>query len=101
LQRAVDPEHLLYLSSKPGPGGTGPQILTTLQLLDRLAALVPPPRVHRHRYFGVLAPNAPAVTALAPAAAPTPIAPATDVSRRTNRGMRSLLGHIDATAKRY
>ena len=28
-------------------------------LLDRLAALVPPPRVHRHRYVGVLAPNAP------------------------------------------
>lgn len=44
-------------------------------LLDRLAALVPPPRVHRHRYFGVLAPNSPlraAVTALAPVAVPTP-----------------------------
>jgi hypothetical protein len=26
-------------------------------LLDRLAALIPPPR--RHRYLGVLAPNAP------------------------------------------
>jgi len=74
--RELDPEHLLYASTKPGPGGTGPQILTPLQLLDRLAALVPPPRVHRHRYFGVLAPNAPlraAVTALAPAAAPTPL----------------------------
>ena len=33
------------------------QILTPLELLDRLAALLPPPRVHRHRYFGVLAPN--------------------------------------------
>ena len=35
---------------------------------DDRAALVPPPRTHRHRYFGVLAPNSPhraAVTALA------------------------------------
>jgi hypothetical protein len=33
------------------------------------------PRVHRHRYYGVLAPNSPlraAVTALAPVAVPTP-----------------------------
>ena len=39
------------------------RFLTPLQLLDRLAALVPPPRVHRHRYFGVLAPNSPLRTA--------------------------------------
>ena len=31
--------------------------LTPLELIDRIAALVPPPRTHRHRYFGVLAPN--------------------------------------------
>ena len=30
--------------------------LTPLELIDRIAALVPPPRTHRHRYFGVLAP---------------------------------------------
>ena len=38
---------------------------------------MPPPRVHRHRYYGVLAPNAPlraAVTALAPAPVPAPAA---------------------------
>jgi hypothetical protein len=39
-------------TSRPGPGGNGPQRLTPLQLLDRLAALVPPPRIHRHRHFG-------------------------------------------------
>ena len=42
--------------------------LTPLELIARLAALVPPPRTHRHRYYGVLAPNSPlrpAVTALA------------------------------------
>jgi hypothetical protein len=33
--------------------------LTPLELIDRLAALIPPPRIHRHRYHGVLASNAP------------------------------------------
>ena len=32
--------------------------LTPLELLDRLARLVTPPRIHKHRYCGVLAPNA-------------------------------------------
>jgi hypothetical protein len=29
------------------------------QTLDRLAKILPPPRIHRHRYHGVFAPNAP------------------------------------------
>jgi len=66
--RQIDAEHLVYESTKPGPGGSVSLILTPMELLDRLAALIPPPRRHRHRYFGVLAPNSPqreAVTALA------------------------------------
>lgn len=66
--RQIDPEHLVYESIKPGPGGSVSLLLTPLELIERLAALIPPPRRHRHRYFGVLAPNAPlraAVTALA------------------------------------
>ena len=35
------------------PGGICPRVLTPLELLYRLAALVPP-RIHRHRYFGLL-----------------------------------------------
>ena len=50
--------------------------LTPLELIERLAALIPPPRLHRHRYHGVLAANSPLraqVTALArPATAPSP-----------------------------
>ena len=49
--------------------------LTPLELIERIAKLVPPPRTHRHRYFGVLAPNSPlrpAVTALARDAAVKP-----------------------------
>jgi Putative transposase len=45
--------------------------LTPLELINRIAALVPPPRTHRHHYYGALAPNSPlreAVTALAQAA---------------------------------
>lgn len=54
--RQIDPEHLVFDPIKPGPGGSVRLLLT--------------PRRHRHRYFGVLAPNAPlraAVTALAAA----------------------------------
>jgi hypothetical protein len=52
-------------------------VLTPLALIDQVAALVPPPRRHRHRYYGVLAPHAPwraAVTALAPGPMPAPAA---------------------------
>jgi len=40
------------------PGDRGPASLLVLSPLDFLAALarlIPPPRVHRHRYHGVLA----------------------------------------------
>ena len=53
-----DPEHLLHDSAKPGSCGNGPLLLTPLQLLDRLAALMPPPHIHRHRDFGLLAQTA-------------------------------------------
>ncbi len=51
-------------------------ILTPLEFLDRLATLAPPPRKHRHRYHGVLAPNSPmcpAVTAYAGLSLDTPL----------------------------
>ncbi len=50
--------------------------LKPLELIERIAALVPPPRLHRHRYFGVLAPNSPlraAVTAMATPAQPVAV----------------------------
>ena len=33
--------------------------LSASEFLDRVALLIPPPRKHWHRYFGVLAPNSP------------------------------------------
>ena len=40
--REIDPEHLTYDSVKPGPRGSLTLMLTPLELLDRLAALVRP-----------------------------------------------------------
>ena len=49
---------LVYRLPEPDMHGRQELRLTPLELLDRLARLVPPPRIHRHRYHGVLAPNA-------------------------------------------
>lgn len=69
----LDAGHLIYHNPKPRSDSPRDLVLTPLELIDKIAALVaalvPPPRAHRHRYYGVLAPNASlraAVTALAP-----------------------------------
>ena len=75
--REIDAERLVYESVNPGAGGSVSLMLTPLELIEGLAALIPPPRRHRHRYYGVLAPNAPlrsAVTALAGPQAEIPAA---------------------------
>ena len=77
-----DAEHVVYHNPKPHQGGPRELVLTPLELIDKIAALIPPPRTHRHRYYGVLAPNAPmraAVTALAPLAV-IPVAPVVGVN---------------------
>ena len=66
-------------------------LLTPLELIERIAALVPPPRTHRHRYYGVLAPNSPlraSITALAQTqpmpSGPSPTAQAPPVAAGQN-----------------
>ena len=54
----LDYERLVYRLRKPTIDGRSELVLTPLELLDRLAHLVTPPRIHKHRYCGVLAPNA-------------------------------------------
>jgi hypothetical protein len=86
-----DAEHVVYRNPKPHQGGPRELVLTPLELIDKIAALIPPPRTHRHRYYGVLAPNAPmraAVTALAPLAT-IPTAPVVDVDADTNTAPES------------
>ena len=49
--REIDAEHLVYESVKPGARGIVSLMLTPLELIERLAALIPPPRRYRHRYY--------------------------------------------------
>jgi len=46
-----NPEILVYQLPKPLPDGRTALYLTPLELLDRLAALIPPPRIHRRSHF--------------------------------------------------
>jgi Putative transposase len=47
-------DQLVYRFPRPQPDGRTELSLTPLGLIERLAALIPPPRLHRHRYQGVL-----------------------------------------------
>ena len=51
-------ERVVYRLPRPAPDGMTALSLTPLEFLERLALLIHPPRIHRHRYHGVLAPNA-------------------------------------------
>jgi hypothetical protein len=87
---------LVYLCAKqhsePGADKRGARVdqltLTPLELIAAITALEPPPRTHRHRYFGVLAPNSPLrarVTAKAVPAQAMPAQPAqTGANERIN-----------------
>lgn len=52
-------EGFRYILPKPAPDGQMVLHFKPQELLNKLAQLIPPPRKHRHRYHGVLAPNSP------------------------------------------
>ncbi len=56
---ALDDGRLLYQLKKRWRDGTTHVVFEPLEFIAKLAALVPPPRVHPVRYHGVLAPGAP------------------------------------------
>ncbi len=56
LERLSD-GRIAYGFRKPRPDGTTHVVLEPLELMEKLAALVPPPRAHLVRYHGVLAPH--------------------------------------------
>ena len=56
--RVLDSQRLSFALKTPWSEGTSHLLLSPMQLLEKLAALVPPPRFHLLRYHGVLAPRA-------------------------------------------
>jgi hypothetical protein len=50
-------QSVVYQLPKPDVHGNSAITLDPLELLDRLAALILPPRRHRHSYWGALAPH--------------------------------------------
>jgi hypothetical protein len=52
-------DHVVYQLREPDVGGRTQIRLHVFELFDRLAELIVPPRIHRHRYFGCLAPASP------------------------------------------
>ncbi len=95
-------ERLVYRLLKALPDGRTRLELTPLELIHRLGQLLTPPRKHRHRYYGVFAPNAPLRASVAALArddtdadadtTPEPAAtPATPCSRPPNVYLRAIL----------
>ncbi len=82
----VSEDRIVYRLPEPQRDGRTALSLSPLELIDHLAALIPPPRLHRHRYHGVLAPNASlrlAATAYGRDADPTSPPPPPKVSAPT------------------
>ena len=57
--RFVDAQTLVFSLKTHWADGTCQLVLSPMELLEKLAALVPPPRLNLVRYHGVLAPACP------------------------------------------
>ena len=54
----ISDELLSFRLKTPWSNGTTAILLSPLELIEKISALVPPPRINQVRYFGVLAPHA-------------------------------------------
>jgi len=81
--------------SEPGADKRGAIVdeltLAPLELIAHIAALVPPPRTHRHRYFGVLAPNSPLRASVTAMTVPAQAMPAQPAQTGANQGAPGVL----------
>ncbi|MCP3992692.1 MAG: hypothetical protein GY724_26720 [Actinomycetia bacterium] len=76
------PDGLVQLDLKRAwHDGTTSLVFTPIAVLERLIALVPPPRAHQTLYHGVLAPRAAWRAQVVPKPPPTPPLPCTSLSR--------------------
>ena len=76
---------IAYRMKRPMPDGTTHLLFTGLELLRRLASLVPPPRTNLTRFHGVFAPGA----TLRPFLVPTAAAPGEDEAAAGGAGAGS------------
>ena len=83
LQR-IEADHLTFRLKTPWSDGTTHLLLSPLEWIEKLAALIPPPRLNLVRYHGILAPNArdrrqvvpgPPVPTATPAPGSSPVTP--------------------------
>jgi len=99
----VDSKQLIIELTAPWSDGTYQIVLSPLELIEKLAALVPPPRLNLVRYHGVLAPHAAARAQIVPgpqeqdaaeSSSPgvAPLAPG-----RSRRSWAQLLGRVFQT----
>ena len=80
-QRAVNAAGQVELKLKtPWRDGTAHLVLSPLEFMQRLAALVPLPRLHLIRFQGVLAPNAKLRALVVPQGPPARAQPATQAA---------------------
>ena len=80
--------------------GTTHLVLSPLELIEKLAALVPPPRLNLVRYHGVLAPNAGFRRLVVPSCSVLPdassVGVSTDSPSRRRLGWAALLARVFA-----
>ena len=81
--RLLASQRFCFALKTPWSDGTRHLLLSPMELLEKLAALVPPPRLHLLRYDGVLAP--------VPATAAASCRPNRLRSRRRRTALRALL----------
>ena len=101
----TDDEQLTFRLKTPWSDGTTHLLLSPLELIEKLAALVPPRRLNLIRYHGVLAPNASARKQIVPASLveATSIEPTAAVSaqarahRRTWAALLARVFDLDGT----
>jgi len=98
LEPLTSPDtRLVNRRTEPDTHGHEVLRLPPLELLDRLAQLVPPPRIHRHRYHGVLAPNARLRSTVVSMGRPEPDEIPAGVESRSSPGLAS---HPEAPSDR-
>ena len=95
--RLIDADHLTFRLKTPWSDGTTHLVLSPLELIEKLAALVPPPRLNRVPYHGIQAPNVGARRRVVPGrSVPPTTTDSTLSSYRPRLGWAALLARVFA-----